>query len=102
MGPLRNAAALATALRSRTPAAASTPSDVQREAGRGQVQDGPAAADLDVVGVRADGQDLDRAASLWPQREWARLGRAHVHWNLPRRSFRLRSSSHAHRYGTIS
>jgi hypothetical protein len=34
------------------------------------VQDGPAAPDLDVVGVRADGQDLDRAASLWPQPEW--------------------------------
>ena len=100
---LRNAAALAAASRFADPVGGQHhPGDVQREAGRGQVQDGPAAADLDVVGVGADGQDLDRAAGRRQQLEGEHLDRFHAHWNPPKRSFRLRSSSHAHRYGTMS
>ena len=60
------------------------PSDVQREAAGGQVEDGPATADLDVVGVRAYGQDLERPT----------LGAGQV---VLSRSLRTRSSSHAHR-----
>jgi hypothetical protein len=78
------------------------PGDAQRNAGRGQVQDGAAAADLDIVGVRADGQDLDRPAGCRPELDGEHLGRPRAHWNFPRRSFRLRSSNQAHRYGTMS
>jgi hypothetical protein len=62
---LRNAAALLTASRSRTPRGPQDdPSDVQRQVAGGQVEDGPPTTDLDVVGVRADDQDLERPV-LW-------------------------------------
>jgi hypothetical protein len=54
------------------------PGDVQRDPGGGQLQDGPAAADLDVVGMGADDKDLQgppvgRAELQWDHRPGPRL-----------------------------
>jgi hypothetical protein len=72
------------------------PGDAQREWSRGQVQQGPAAADLDVVGVRPDDENLERPALVAGAAGGGSPGVPRGHCSVLRRSFRFRSSSHAH------
>jgi hypothetical protein len=52
------------------------PGDAQREAAGGQLKDGPATADLDIVGMRPDDQDLERrpcGSGSWRRISWRTL-----------------------------